>query len=943
MGQKLSRWFLTPHPLPTVQELCESFKSPCELALPDRDEVLIYLDLKAHVRQELFARLYSNRSPESIVDNGDQYISEEWLTKRLSHLYPGFDNTVAAATPVLYKIILHHSTYPFKPLPNATLTPVKTAIAVALLSANDSTISITRRVDTHAFCTSRRNWNDRIRLLFQSLCDTDWSEPSSKECREKEDDEDLVAVILSLLRWQSWVWHKYRDEERLLQVASTLPSSHSRSLDGSVSLADIRVLLALIVAASVGERPKEPADMQVAVESRALALSSCFPDQDGRISWEGFQQTIADCMPLLLAELTALMSNLFRVENREDSFGYLIKYSWRVPPAIGGTESQSKISSLTMPELAQLGLVIRRQDLDDLRLLRKDDPKSLSSSDISRLFNDSPKDHTLLLWSPDERYFLSENRLSTVGMDTDCIVQLLPTHRVLRSTSELAQVKTSAVEPDDLLIDLGRIKMRFAKGLETGMLDSGSEIKSRRWLPPRKLPRSDRRFNALELPPSCPQFVSSVPSLLSEYLADGALIYNGKDNHTSGLVGAATSEDCLYLGIWTPANVTSKSKLPVLFFMSGGGFQGGGVHIPYQLPMEWVERSQSHIVVTINYRTNIFGFPNAAGLSEQNLGVLDQRMALEWVRDNIAAFGGDPTAITQWGQSAGAMSADAHAYAFYKDPIARAYFLQSGTSFSGGGVLDNTFSNFTFVAQHVGCNFTTSKSPQARTQELDCMRKVPFERISNFVGQYGDSGAAPALSFLPVVDERIIFSDYEARGKSGKIARLPAILSNTANEASSLVPFSPAGFPQDVILAVELAQFVCPTYKSTVQRNQLSVPVYRYQFAGRFPNLNPLEWTGAYHGIDIPMIFGTYDLVKGLGDVPELERETSRAIQDHVLAFAKDPYNGPQKLNWQPLDTQAPQGGQLIRFGAGGKAVQYVDGVKVDGVCQGIGEYDAFP
>ena len=79
----------------------------------------------------------------------------------------------------------------------------------------------------------------------------------------------------------------------------------------------------------------------------------------------------------------------------------------------------------------------------------------------------------------------------------------------------------------------------------------------------------------------------------------------------------------------------------------------GGVNIPVQLPSEWVYRSQGHIVVTINYRVNIMGFPNAAGLKTQNVGLRDQRAAVEWVQDNIAPFGGDPTAITLWGQSAG--------------------------------------------------------------------------------------------------------------------------------------------------------------------------------------------------------------------------------------------------------------------------------------------------
>lgn len=504
----------------------------------------------------------------------------------------------------------------------------------------------------------------------------------------------------------------------------------------------------------------------------------------------------------------------------------------------------------------------------------------------------------------------------------------------------------------------GQLTVKTSTGTYTGMIDqkfpktrqfrsiafAEPPVGARRWLPPQKLASSNQRRNSYDLPPSCPQFMSSIPSLLSTYFADGAMVYNGNQNHTSGLVGAATSEDCLYLAVWTPANATRNSKLPVLFFMPGGGFSGGGVNSGYYQSTGWVERSQSHIVVVINYRLNIFGFPNAQGLKDQNLGILDQRAALEWVRDNIASFGGDPEAITQWGQSAGSMSTDAHAHAFYNDPIAHAYFLQSGTVFSGSAVADTTFSNFSFVAQHLGCNSTSVGNG---TAELDCMRRVPFAQISNFIGKYGDSGATPALSFLPVIDERIIFSNYTARASEGKVARLPTILSNTANEASSLVPFpasnQTAGFPQEVILAVELAGFVCPTYTSTLERNILDIPVYRYQYAGLFPNLNPLSWTGAWHGEDIPLIFGTYDLVQGVGNVTPVEAQTSRAMQDHVLAFARDPYNGPKKLGWQPLNTSAAQGGKLIRFGADGKAVQSASGLEIDGVCQGLGVYNAFP
>ncbi|KAF7350911.1 Alpha/beta-hydrolase [Mycena sanguinolenta] len=467
-------------------------------------------------------------------------------------------------------------------------------------------------------------------------------------------------------------------------------------------------------------------------------------------------------------------------------------------------------------------------------------------------------------------------------------------------------------------------------------------VTASRWLPPTALPKSAAHHYSFNFPASCPQFVSSRPSVWNQFLAKGNLIFNGNQNHTSGLVGEATSEDCLYLAVWTPANATTNSKLPVLFFMTGGGLQTGGVNIEWQLPTSWVERSQEHIVVTINYRLNIFGFPNARGLTDQNLGILDQRMALEWVRDNIASFGGDPSRIIQWGQSAGSQSADFHSYAFFNDPIAQGYFLQSGTALLQNFDMDAAHTNFSFVAKHFGCDFPTDGAA-----ELDCMRPVPFALIENFIGQYGDNGTQPALTFNVVRDEKIIFFNYTARAAAGKLAKSPAIISNCANEHSSLYAYPvnnlTEGPYEPAVLALDLSIWVCPTAATTQLRNALDIPVFRYQHAGTYPNLNPLTWLGAYHASDLPMNFGTYGLLTDLGQTTAFEVAVSVSMQDHILAFVKDPHNGPQAIGWEPLNANAPNGGTLLRFGADGKVVQTVNGVEVDGPCKGIGTYNQFP
>lgn len=539
----------------------------------------------------------------------------------------------------------------------------------------------------------------------------------------------------------------------------------------------------------------------------------------------------------------------------------------------------------------------------------------------------------------------------------------------LTIVSLLTFATNTIVDQEAKLTSSDSLTVQTATGIFTGLIDAEfpntrqfraipfaePPVSSRRWLPPERLPPSNKHNNATRFPPSCPQFVSAVPMFYNLDLTRGNTIYNpnpnGDQNDTSGLVGTATSEDCLYVAVWAPKITAPRPSagLPVLFFMTGGGFIIGGIDIPWQMPTSWVERSQSHIVVTINYRLDIFGFPYARGLANghQNLGILDQRAALEWVRDNIAAFGGDPSRITQMGRSAGAVSADVHAFAFADDPIAQAYYMQSGTIMGANiQAKDSTYSNFTFVARHFGCENTGSDDDGAA--ELDCMRGVPFKDIVNFIGQYIDRGEKPALRFSLVPDDRVVFTDYKERAEAGKIARLPVMISNTANEASAAFwqPNMTTSPDQSAITALDISLMVCPTFNSTVYRNWMGadVPTFRFQHAGTFPNLNYYPWLGAYHASDIPITFGTYRLLDHIANTTQFEIDVSRSMQDHILAFLQDPYNGPQKtMGWKPMIASDLNGGDLIRFGARGVVSQHIDGVEVDGVCLGLQEYDPFP
>lgn len=216
--------------------------------------------------------------------------------------------------------------------------------------------------------------------------------------------------------------------------------------------------------------------------------------------------------------------------------------------------------------------------------------------------------------------------------------------------------------------------------------------------------------------------------------------------------------------MWTPRRVSK--ALPVLIYIYGGAFVTGGQDVPYQLPAQWVDRSRDHVVVSFNYRVGIFGFPGATGLSNQNLGLLDQRAAVEWCKTNIAAFGGDPARMVIWGQSAGAASVDYYNYAYADDPIVSGLIMDSGVAFLPL-VGDTTGSNFSFVASQIGCS-----SYGHHERQLACMRRLPAAKIQNFVAEYSANSSLPGLSFAPIPDEKAVFANYTKRALAGKLAKI---------------------------------------------------------------------------------------------------------------------------------------------------------------------------
>jgi len=171
-------------------------------------------------------------------------------------------------------------------------------------------------------------------------------------------------------------------------------------------------------------------------------------------------------------------------------------------------------------------------------------------------------------------------------------------------------------------------------------------------------------------------------------------------------------------------------------------------------------------LINCSYRLNIFGFPGAPGI-QQNVGLLDQRMALEWVRDNIAAFGGDCSRITAFGQSAGSVSIAYQAYAYPNDPIVAGYIMESGTPHSWTPLSPSLAAQHWYNASStLGCgtsgNVLTCMQSKNVSSVLAAFAKVPVD----------PTAALNQPVFQPVEDNITVFHDYSALAAAGKFAKL---------------------------------------------------------------------------------------------------------------------------------------------------------------------------
>jgi len=245
-------------------------------------------------------------------------------------------------------------------------------------------------------------------------------------------------------------------------------------------------------------------------------------------------------------------------------------------------------------------------------------------------------------------------------------------------------------------------------------------------------------------------------------------------------------EDCLSLNIFAPPLNHSSNLVPVMVFIHGGVFVKG-CSSKLGLQGDYYANTTNTIMVTINYRLGVLGFlytGDGDNYIQGNIGLMDQMMALHWIKSNIRYFGGDPARVTILGQSAGAMSVAAHVTSSYSydndyfqraivesDPFTMQFYTKSEAVEDA-----ETFSNI------VGCSL----------DDIACYQALPISTIiaaewKTYEIPWEPSDALYALPYQPMIDETIITDQPLTLFNSGDFLRVPIIFGNVQNESTEFV------------------------------------------------------------------------------------------------------------------------------------------------------------
>lgn len=409
------------------------------------------------------------------------------------------------------------------------------------------------------------------------------------------------------------------------------------------------------------------------------------------------------------------------------------------------------------------------------------------------------------------------------------------------------------------------------------------------------------------------------------------------------------SEDCLYLNVWRPAGSKPGARLPVMVWIHGGGFVNGGA-TPAIFRGDAFAR-QGVIMVSIPYRLGRFGFfahPALSAADEDgglrgNYGLLDQIAALRWVQQNIAAFGGDPSRVTIFGESAGGASV----HMLLASPLAKGLFAQ-GIVQSGGGrgsLLGDRYldrDNGPLISmERAGRAFAVGKGIIGDGDQA--LARLRALRADELVGNLNMRTMVMHLATFagPAIDGRIVTAAPDAIYRSGGQARVPLIIGATSADLGLVFAMTKDGLfgrfgaqaetlrnaydpdgttPLPKLLAAvagdvtmgEPARYVAELFE------RQGLPAWNFRFSyvadsvrGKFP-------AGAPHASDIPYVMDTVNLRYGAATTAR-DAGMARVVNQYWINFAKT--GNPNGTGLPDWPRHAPDKDMIMDFSAEGRAV----------------------
>ena len=350
------------------------------------------------------------------------------------------------------------------------------------------------------------------------------------------------------------------------------------------------------------------------------------------------------------------------------------------------------------------------------------------------------------------------------------------------------------------------------------------------------------------------------------------------------------SEDCLFLNIFTPENAREGDKLPVLISIHGGSFTGGCGHEKHFDGPVWPTKGV--IGVTLNYRLGPLGFLCLPELEREagktgNYGLYDQLTAIKWIKDNIAAFGGDPDRITVMGQSAGAMSIQLHCLSSLTEGL-----FQQAVMCSGSGV--SRLMSYAPAQKYY--DFWHAVMEKAECEDLAAFRALSPEKLFSVWQTVKKEIKGGGVAAFPCRDGELICENGVDILRAGKHLKIPYLCGSTGDDFGSPMLFS-------------LAEKWCKAQEK---------PSFTWLFDRRLPG----DDRGSWHSSDLWYWFGT--LENCWRPMEPKDHALSEQMTDYLTNFAKtgDP-------NGSDLPTWTPAGKGTLRIGEGETAMCRVRSIKL--------------